>query len=1022
MKIIKSNLFKIIFAGLLLRLAATLIPATHATDIGCFKSWAENVYSFGMSNFYSLDIFKDYPPGYMYVLYVIGYLRNLLHIGYDSFAYILLLKLPSILADVGAGALIYYIAKRHTSEKKAYIISLIYVLNPAVFFISSVWGQVDAIHTLAILASVFFLTEKKMLPSFALFVVSFVIKPQAFMFTPIYMFFIWDYLKEQNFSRKAFSLLARYMIICVGLLFVMIAPFARVSGGFLDFAPIVQLYKSTLASHPYATVNAYNMWGFLGLNWAPISDTFLNITYDGWGILSLIIIVLFSFRLLSKNKSASNYFFVATIINLCTFMFSVKMHERYAFPALGLLLISYVYSGNKKIKWIYFGFSLTFFINYIDVMRAGLMDFNWDLLKTTSVWFSALMFVPFIYAIYTAIKMYPNENSDKRYYFETDNTGEPPKYGKKDFIALGVIMLVYSIFAFVNLGNLHSPQTMWRADNGDFAVADLGQAQNVSKMQFFLGAKHEKKFTVEFSDDGEQWSDEEEIDVYSVFCWGQRAFDANTNARYVKITAKSDEFYMGEIAFKDSDGKIIPVAAVVGEGGALFDEPDYVPDRPDYLNGTYFDEIYHARTGYEIANGMTIYENTHPPLGKVIIALGIKMFGMTPFGWRFFGTLFGILMIPLIYVFGKKIFKDTLWACFATVLFTFDFMHFAQTRIATIDTYVVIFIIAMYYFMYKYYTMSFHDTKLWKTLVPLFFSGLFMGLGIASKWQGVYAGFGLAILFFITIAKRYMEYRHAKEAKEEATVENHKKFYKYTAITLACCILFFIIIPLAVYVASYIPIFYKTENFYFAREGFEFLAQYPVLAKLFPDNDFGNFICSVIQAQFNMFSYHSELVATHPYSSVWWQWPLDIRPIFYFSYKVSENVRQGISSFGNPAVWWGGLISLFWCANKLYKKHDKTIAFLLIAYFAQLVPWFFVTRTTFIYHYFPCVPFLTLLLTYAFKNSGLSKKKKNVIGFMVAVFVLFVLFYPVLSGMPINIKYVNDFLKLPFMSGWQLVL
>jgi dolichyl-phosphate-mannose--protein O-mannosyl transferase len=63
-----------------------------------------------------------------------------------------------------------------------------------------------------------------------------------------------------------------------------------------------------------------------------------------------------------------------------------------------------------------------------------------------------------------------------------------------------------------------------------------------------------------------------------------------------------------------------------------------------------FDEVYHAKTAYEYIRKVLPDEDTHPPLGKAIIALGIQIFGMTPFGWRFMGILFGILMLPLLYV------------------------------------------------------------------------------------------------------------------------------------------------------------------------------------------------------------------------------------------------------------------------------------------------------------------------------------------------------------------------------------
>lgn len=91
--------------------------------------------------------------------------------------------------------------------------------------------------------------------------------------------------------------------------------------------------------------------------------------------------------------------------------------------------------------------------------------------------------------------------------------------------------------------------------------------------------------------------------------------------------------------------------------------------------------------------------------------------------------------------------RNTPAAALACFLFAFDFMHFTQTRIATIDVYITFFVIAMYYFMYYYCSMSFYDTPLYKTFVPLGLCGICMGLGIASKWTGIYAGCGLALLF-----------------------------------------------------------------------------------------------------------------------------------------------------------------------------------------------------------------------------------------------------------------------------------
>ena len=96
-------------------------------------------------------------------------------------------------------------------------------------------------------------------------------------------------------------------------------------------------------------------------------------------------------------------------------------------------------------------------------------------------------------------------------------------------------------------------------------------------------------------------------------------------------------------------------------------------------------------------------------------------------------------------------------------LLALDSMHFTQTRIATIDSYVVFFIMVMYLFMIRYVQMSFFREPLWKTLVPLGLSGLFMGFAWASKWTGIYASAGLAFLFFLTVYWRAREYFGAED-------------------------------------------------------------------------------------------------------------------------------------------------------------------------------------------------------------------------------------------------------------------
>ena len=115
------------------------------------------------------------------------------------------------------------------------------------------------------------------------------------------------------------------------------------------------------------------------------------------------------------------------------------------------------------------------------------------------------------------------------------------------------------------------------------------------------------------------------------------------------------------------------------------------------------------------------------------------------------------------------------------------------------------------------------------------------------------------------------------------------------------------------------------------------------------------------------------------------------------------------------------------------KKKDRTAAFLLTGYLAQYLPWFFVTRITFIYHYFPSVAFVVLMIVHSIARwqdaldktpSGRSGRGKK-LSFYTAVFLygaiafgLFLLFYPVLSGQPVEASYVAGCLR--WFKSWVL--
>jgi Gpi18-like mannosyltransferase len=125
-----------------------------------------------------------------------------------------------------------------------------------------------------------------------------------------------------------------------------------------------------------------------------------------------------------------------------------------------------------------------------------------------------------------------------------------------------------------------------------------------------------------------------------------------------------------------------------------------------------FDEIYYARAGEEYLQHKEIFEFTHPPLTKLLVAASMWLFGGmhglgdTAAGWRFLNIVVGALMVLVMYCFARRLFGSTLWACVASGFLVFDGFHFAQARIATPEITVAFFTLLTLYAFYRYWLAS----------------------------------------------------------------------------------------------------------------------------------------------------------------------------------------------------------------------------------------------------------------------------------------------------------------------------
>ena len=559
----------------------------------------------------------------------------------------------------------------------------------------------------------------------------------------------------------------------------------------------------------------------------------------------------------------------------------------------------------------------------------------------------------------------------------------PRRTSRRGGIGIAVLTAVYAVAAFTGLGSARDPQRFCTLEAGESATLALDGVHSIDTVWYYTGL-YTGEYTLAYSDDGITYTAAGTMPqgYADLFKWlhPQPADTAPATAAYVRVTA-SAHLELGELALYDPQGKRIAVREIMGpaSAAALCDEADTVPASSTYFNSSYFDEIYHARTAYEHLRGVYPYEVSHPPLGKELLALGIALFGMTPLGWRCMGALFGVAMLPLMWDLLRRMFRDDRVALCGTALLACDFMHLTQTRIATIDSFATLFILLMYLFLYRYFTEG--------RLRHLAACGIAFGVGAATKWTCLYAGAGLGVLWALHWVFQGVQAHRDGDSR---------RYVRRLVANIGFCLVFFVLVPGMIYYASYYP--------YGAARGLHGAGMYFTR----------EYAAIVLENQRFMFTYHSGLVATHPYSSRWWQWLLDLRPILYYL-SYGDGTVSTIGAFVNPLLCWGGLLALPVLVYHAAKR-ERTALFILVGYLAQVLPWVFISRLTFEYHYFAATLFLVLALGYVFDRLRQRGSFGIVYVFTAANGALFALFYPVLTGVTISRSYAWNVLK--WLPDW----
>jgi predicted membrane-bound dolichyl-phosphate-mannose-protein mannosyltransferase len=400
----------ILVLGLALRVfvAAVYLPLSGlANDLGAFNAWGQRLASIGPGAFYEPGYFSDYPPGYLYVLWLLGEIGAAFQpiVGVNITGG--LVKIPGILSDIGVAALLFVMVRRWggelidrgafriTPERAGLAVAAIYLFNPGTIFDSAVWGQIDAVGTLVLLGTIYFLARGWTEAAAVGAVVAMLVKFQfAFLIPVVAVVGIKRHLfgrsadPEHDSRRAGFRVLTSLAAGVVSLA-LLLAPFgmtlwAPVAAGTtlpgcMGFLPAADPSTSLIgklcdAANTYTglTINAFNLWRN---PWSGLGDTLqrgddrvtgvvlgpLSLTWEQVGTLLFVAVALLALWQVARRDDVRGVVMAALVLSVAFFVLPTRVHERYLFPALalGALLI---FSGRIW-PWLYAALSVVFFAN-----------------------------------------------------------------------------------------------------------------------------------------------------------------------------------------------------------------------------------------------------------------------------------------------------------------------------------------------------------------------------------------------------------------------------------------------------------------------------------------------------------------------------------------------------------------------------------------------------------------------------------------------------------------------------------
>lgn len=381
-----------------------------------------------------------------------------------------------------------------------------------------------------------------------------------------------------------------------------------------------------------------------------------------------------------------------------------------------------------------------------------------------------------------------------------------------------------------------------------------------------------------------------------------------------------------------------------------------------------FDETHYVPAARTLLALDALPNAEHPPLGKLLIGLGMSLFGDNPLGWRIMSALSGASLVFSAMMATRWLLLRRPAAVMTGLLLIFSQTLFVQARIAMLDIFMASFLMLALWQLVALWRTGFSDRT------RFIVAGGALGLSMACKWTALsFIVPGLPLFMWLL-------WRARKRAGDAPPLPMLQALGWLGPFALLA------------YLATFLP--------------YHFLRHDPLS------------LIQIVPQQVEMLHMQSARMGTHPYQSRWWQWVLDLRPIWYF-YEPVAGVQRGVLFIGNPAICWGGLVALAASLWAGLRKRDRPLLLPILLWAGPLL--FFIAApkpVQFYYHYFLSSLMLCIASAGALDHYFWSRGRRLVPWLAIGLAgLVFLEFYPIISASALGDP--QDFNRWMWLDSWR---